>query len=52
MNLNELCLLNFLKNPNELNDLSVMIGELYINNAEKESIEQLDKNVNECLIVG
>ena len=27
MNLNEQCLLNFLQNPNSLNDLTVLLGE-------------------------
>ena len=41
--LNELCLLNYLKNPNEINELNVLIGELCIEKTEAEQKEITQK---------
>lgn len=39
MNLNEECLLNYLTNPNNINNLSVLLGDFYINKPEQQILE-------------
>ena len=39
MNLNEECLLNYLINPNNINNLSVLLGDFYVNQQENQIIE-------------
>lgn len=39
MNLNEECLLNYLINPNNINNLSVLLGDFYVNQQENQVIE-------------
>lgn len=34
MNLNEECLLNYLTNPDNINSLSVLLGDMYLNQIE------------------
>ena len=37
MNLNEECLLNYLKNPDEINNLSTLIGEYFLQNMSEKT---------------
>ena len=39
MNLNEECLLKYLTNPNNLNDLSILLGDFCINQNEQLKFE-------------
>ena len=39
MNLNEECLLNYLINPNNINNLSTLLGDFYINQSEQQVLD-------------